>query len=424
MISENIPNAHSLFPSQLCQNFTVEFNEIMKLSNDTVKENDSKVFWKLRHSLDERMKRLMTDVNSTWINCFIGMFLGECSSLKLQEVSEQIESHLMSYARANHLRCVSPDLLRVICESFIHLKEESFNHALVSLFEPKNLFENVYDECLDLLKKRVSFVTLEELRERVTKKISFGPLALITGATLENFPFESLSYLRTLTQETFRVPSVRFLNWMYVNLRRTNQRIKQGVSDRDVYYLINPSQNLPYTEEKFKSRFEELKKRDSCSWDGLVGQIPPQKELQKVLENKDIYIYLGHNSGSRYLGRLNESVVNCLSLVMGCSSAAVTNPDQMVESFGASYYFLMNGCPTYVGCLWNVTDRDIDHFAELLLKKTFPVYDSTKSVPKCTSITRAVPMSRDVCKLKYLNGAAPVVRGLPISMRQAEDCES
>ena len=114
--------------------------------------------------------------------------------------------------------------------------------------------------------------------------------------------------------------------------------------------------------------------------------------------------------------------MNCLSLVIGCSSAALTNQDQMVESFGSSYYFLLNGCPSYLGCLWNVTDRDIDRFAERFLKHTFKTYDQVDEnknncIEKCSSITKAVALSRSVCKLKYLNGSAPVIRGLPISMK-------
>ena len=374
--------------------------------------------------MDERLKRLLTDVNSTWIGCFIGMFLGECLDENCQKLFREIERHLMSYAKKNYLVCAAPDLLWVVCESFYHLNEESFNHAMVSLFEPKAAFDGVYDKCLALVKKHFKLGTLEELKENITKSIRFGPLALITGPTLENFPFESLFSLRMLNQEVFRVPSVRFLNWMYLNLRRTNERVKQGVSDREVYYLVNPSKNLAFTEHFFRVRFEQLKNLVSCNWDGLIGQIPPEKELQRVLQNKDIYIYLGHGSGFHYLGILNESVVNCLSLVVGCSSAALSNVNQTVESFGSVYDFLMNGCPTYVGCLWNVTSSDVDRFTERLLKHTFEVYDAEENqLPKFASITKAVSLSRNVCKLKYLNGAAPVIWGLPISMR-LEHCKS
>lgn len=260
---------------------------------------------------------------------------------------KMIEEKIMEYAKQNGLTCLNEDLLKVICESFIYLKEESFNHSMVTLFTPKNRFDDLYDQCLNVVKRFFKFNTQEKLKEIVQGKIEYAPVGLITGTTLENFPFESLFYLRALNLEIFRIPSVRFLNWMYMNLRKTNQRLKSGVSDKDVYYLINPANNLKYTEDYFKIKFENLKNK--TNWDGLIGEIPTQSELQKALEEKDVYIYFGHNSGVRYLGKLHACNVNCLSLIMGCSSAALMNQDKMVESFGSSYYFLINGCPSYLG---------------------------------------------------------------------------
>lgn len=78
--------------------------------------------------------------------------------------------------------------------------------------------------------------------------------------------------------------------------------------------------------------------------------------------------------------------------------------------------------PTLVANLWDVTDRDIDKFSQ-------SVFDQLRLIPgeiqgttrwgksivphvKMT-VTTAVAQSREVCKLKYLTGAAPVVYGIP-----------
>ena len=61
--------------------------------------------------------------------------------------------------------------------------------------------------------------------------------------------------------------------------------------------------------------------------------------------------------------------------------------------------------PTVVGNLWDVTDRDIDKFTTNLLRLWF------KETP---SLTQCVVESRDVCNMKYINGAAPVVYGMPV----------
>lgn len=74
--------------------------------------------------------------------------------------------------------------------------------------------------------------------------------------------------------------------------------------------------------------------------------------------------------------------------------------------------------PTLVANLWDVTDRDIDKFSQAVFDK---VHLSREHVARWApeenegqvSIVAAVAQSRDVCKLKYLTGAAPVVYGIP-----------
>ena len=63
-----------------------------------------------------------------------------------------------------------------------------------------------------------------------------------------------------------------------------------------------------------------------------------------------------------------------------------------------------------VANLWDVTDKDIDLFLEELLHAWL------KSANK-KDLASCVAVSRDVCKLPYLIGAAPVVYGLPLFIR-------
>lgn len=77
--------------------------------------------------------------------------------------------------------------------------------------------------------------------------------------------------------------------------------------------------------------------------------------------------------------------------------------------------------PALVANLWDVTDKDIDKFSETVFNKLgFNVnLSSSSSSPSSTTITlaEAVGSSRGVCKLKYLNGAAPVVYGVPVKFK-------
>jgi separase len=66
-----------------------------------------------------------------------------------------------------------------------------------------------------------------------------------------------------------------------------------------------------------------------------------------------------------------------------------------------------------VANLWDVTDKDIDKFTEDLIK-------TWMSSSHGTYLTTLMQKSRAVCKLKYLNGLAPVVYGLPVFINKGK----
>jgi separase len=68
--------------------------------------------------------------------------------------------------------------------------------------------------------------------------------------------------------------------------------------------------------------------------------------------------------------------------------------------------------------MWDVTDRDIDKFSQSVFNRLRLDPANVKAKKqgkggKGVSVVRAVAESREICKLKYLNGAAPVVYGIP-----------
>lgn len=70
--------------------------------------------------------------------------------------------------------------------------------------------------------------------------------------------------------------------------------------------------------------------------------------------------------------------------------------------------------PSVVVNLWDVTDKDIDRFSlEMLLH-----WSLLPGKDKAVSLCSAVAQSRDQCVMRYLNGAAPVVYGLPVWLAQ------
>ena len=73
--------------------------------------------------------------------------------------------------------------------------------------------------------------------------------------------------------------------------------------------------------------------------------------------------------------------------------------------------------PTLIANIWDVTDRDIDKFAQSVFDKMRMTKDDVDRWSDGSgggvSVAAAVAQSRESCKLKYLTGAAPVVYGIP-----------
>jgi separase len=191
--------------------------------------------------------------------------------------------------------------------------------------------------------------------------------------------------------------------------------------------------------------------------------------MSNLLSSHDIMLYFGHGSGAQYIRpRGIKKLTNApTTWLMGCSSAAITEHGEF-EPSGMVLAYLSAGSPAVVGTLWDVTDKDCDKasikageiwglwdgppkeeiftgrgkgkqrdvekvrggkVAERrklfektvvegspeLVKKEGDANPATK--PKA-SLTQAVTGCRDACYLKYLNGAAMVVYGIPVYLKE------
>jgi len=205
-------------------------------------------------------------------------------------------------------------------------------------------------------------------------------------------------------------------------------------------YVLNPSRDLKSTQTTFERPLECLP-----SWDSIVQREPSETELKTALECGDIFLYFGHGSGAQYIRsktikRLNQCAV---SLLMGCSSGALNEAGEF-EPYGTPVNYMHAGCPALVATLWDVTDKDIDRFSYRVLDKwglfRGTASEALKSPVKAggrraaakrkgreeeeeencaaagepVSLVDAVARGRSSCILRYLNGAAPVVYGIPV----------
>lgn len=201
--------------------------------------------------------------------------------------------------------------------------------------------------------------------------------------------------------------------------------------------VLNPGGDLKATQSRFEDSLQELP-----GWQAIIQEEPTEIQMKDWLENSDIFLYFGHGSGGQYIRpRTIKKLEKCsVALLMGCSSGLLTEAEDF-EPYGTPMNYMHAGCPAMLATLWDVTDKDIDKFSSTVLERwglfkkpkppvsRSPTKKSTKQKGKSrvrdveepgddesssVSLTEAVAQGRDSCLLKYLNGAAPVVYGVPV----------
>ena len=199
-------------------------------------------------------------------------------------------------------------------------------------------------------------------------------------------------------------------------------------------FVLNPGDDLTATQTKFEEPLQNL-----VGWQSVIGREPTEDEMQGYLESRDVFLYFGHGSGGQYIrSRTIKKLDTCaVALLMGCSSGALTEAGEF-EPYGTPINYMHAGCQALLATLWDVTDKDIDRFSYTVLEKwgllqepqTEPSGSPVKRAAKqrgkskaatiksvereSISLDQAVARGRASCILKYLNGAAPVVYGVPV----------
>ena len=212
---------------------------------------------------------------------------------------------------------------------------------------------------------------------------------------------------------------------------------KRFVDRRNGAFVLNPVGDLEATRSKFEHQLSNL-----SGWEGLTASEPNEEQMKAYLQERDVFLYFGHGSGQQYIRpktiqRLDKCAV---ALLMGCSSGKLTEAGEF-EPYGTPMNYMHTGCPAVLATLWNVTDKDIDRFSNVVLQKwglfqseaplnRSPVKKTGRSRNKSkaqapspsplppdgasVSLDQAVAQGRSSCHFRYLNGAAPVVYGIPV----------
>ncbi|PYH93342.1 separin [Aspergillus ellipticus CBS 707.79] len=407
-----------------------EMQELIRLANASshaakhqTDRQMKKDWWKNREALDRRMGNLLQNVENVWFGGFRGIFSPvphDTSSLArfADSFHNILDKHLPSRSKGSRTGSPRLTLHPNVLELFIGVKDledqEDPEETLVDLlyfvvdilqFQGER---NAYDE-IDFDMMVVD--TLDALRgyhEQVRQeqgKPSLNHTVLVLDKSLHMFPWESLPCLQGLP--VCRVPSLECLRDRVLQFRRERAENEVGftIDRNNGTYILNPTGDLHTTQGTFEKDLMKLDK-----WTGLVNKEPTEAEFKKGLESKSLFLYFGHGSGAQYIrGRTIKRLDRCaITFLMGCSSGALTEAGEY-EPYGTPLNYLHAGSPALVATLWDVTDKDIDRFAQ----STFEKWGLIGNAKEAVSLDAAVGQSRQACVLRYLNGAAPVIYGIP-----------
>ncbi|KAK9370996.1 peptidase family C50-domain-containing protein [Lipomyces kononenkoae] len=415
-----------------------EMQDIISKSNDTAQasrniqngaKSQKQQWWAERRALDLRLKELLVNMEYSWLGGFKGILSGHTRNREL--LSKFSSSFIMILKK--HLptrrtirtrqgsRSKTPEIKidpRVF-ELFISLGDpvETDNSEMLEdlIYFVLDILQfhgecNAYDELdMDQIVVDVQEIlrTYYESLENDNQNVEH--IVLILDKTVHMFPWESLPCLRG--QSISRLPSLSSLRSILQNHRDRKIDVGKGA------YILNPSTDLLNTQNQFQSQLESLD-----GWSGIIARAPSETEFKSYLNLNDLVLYFGHGGGEQYIRPSQiKNLDRCAAtFLLGCSSGALHKSGNF-EPWGTPMNYLIAGCPLLVANLWDVTDKDIDKFSHEMFRLC-GLYDlaskkTTGKVPAAKyAIGEAMAKARDICNLKYLNGAAPVLYGIPLEL--------
>lgn len=214
----------------------------------------------------------------------------------------------------------------------------------------------------------------------------------IPSGELSQLPIENLPLL-------FNFPIIRTNSYLYIyNNNNKNDII---LKPSDLFYLLNPSGDLKDSEKYLYQFFTKN------NIPGIKGYNPSEKELISNLTQKKMFIYCGHGDATKFisLDHIKHNHIAFLTFLFGCSSGNVSNiTGRDTQPFGLPHYYLMNGCPFFLGFLWTVTSKDLD-------KLLMDIFTNIISNNKNSSLISNILIGKRFISRRYLNGSALVVYG-------------
>ncbi|KAI6173034.1 Separase [Aphelenchoides besseyi] len=364
-------------------------------------------FWTARNKLDKELKELVADIQTevfgdAWPLCCT---FNTRTDKSIKEIQELIQN------------CCSSKPISFILSYLVDQLEKSDwirVFKLLSAHYPL-LFETQRTARLEKsIEKYADYRKLHGKSTATEDRYVF----LIVSPALTHIPWETLPVFRK--QMVSRIPSFYNLHL----LLQKYETVPRAVNAESSYYVLNPTGNLANTQARMEKLIERMQ------WDGVQGQIPSKDELLKALRSRDLYIYLGHGSGRKYIGdssELRKILCQSVCLLMGCSSLEIQNDRQGYDGRSVVYDFISASCPCIIGCLWMATDGELDRFFIAFMEFCFEELskvrekvaasktkiESDEAVDSFRFMMRGILRARNACKLPFLTGGTVISYGLP-----------
>ncbi len=135
---------------------------------------------------------------------------------------------------------------------------------------------------------------------------------------------------------------------------------------------------------------------------------------REIHSKSDLFIFCGHGAGEKMFSKDTMNFIQSNQgpnvMLWGCSSGKLSGRG-VFDPTGAAIRHLQCGAKFVIGNLWDVTDKDLDKLSIDCMTKSLEL-DGGKDDTK--SVSEALAIARDVCKMKYAVGSAAIVYGIPM----------
>ncbi|KIH65515.1 peptidase family C50 [Ancylostoma duodenale] len=368
---------------------------------------DAKAFWAARRSVDGDLKNLIPRVQD--------ILLGAAAPLVLPSLCLNRKGLMMAKCLVSASQSSDGSTLSL-----------SYAKELVSLATKLERAEwsRVVERICDFVGLSSRKEAVQELYSKIRVAVASGGVTTDSGPCytfmiicpdLTTFPWEVIPVFRN-SPYVARIPAVHTL----FQTLRMRKKVPVAVNASNAFYILDPDNNLGDTQRRITDYVSKF------GWNGVVGKIPDPDVVKEALRARDVFFYMGHGSGSRYFSRrvISENVINAVSVLMGCGSVKLTPYGWGMDGKSAVYDYTVAQCPSVVGCLWTVTDGEIDRYFMALVDLCFSS-DGNRTLTgtdggdsRLRVLVEAMHRARARCKLPYLTGASVVSYGIPVIARE------